>query len=256
MIDIHCHILPGVDDGPQMIMNSIVMAQAALDEGICTIIATPHHLNGKYTNTKLDIVKNVELLNQALLEESIPLTIIPGQETRINGDLVERLQQDEILPLNDSKYVFVEFPSNHVPHYTSQLFFDIQVAGYTPVVVHPERNSTLIQDPDKLYRLVKNGALTQVTASSLIGKFGKKIQKFSTEIVEANLTHFIASDAHNTTSRGFYLRDAYDYIKREFGNGLVFQFMENAESLLDGRAVVGDQPNRIKKKKLFGFLKR
>jgi protein-tyrosine phosphatase len=257
MIDIHCHILPGLDDGPEAIAYSIGMAQAAAKEGIHTIIATPHHLDGKFNNTKREILEAVQALNDELRRQNIQVTILPGQETRINGDLVERIKRDEIVPLNDtSNYVFVELPSNHVPHYTSQLFFDIQVAGYTPVIVHPERNSVFVQNPDQLYRLVKNGALTQVTAASVCGKFGKKIQKFTMDLLEANLTHFVASDAHNTSSRGFYLKDAYDQIKKTFGNGMVFNLMENTELLLDGQAVVGDQPHRVKQKKFFGLIKR
>jgi protein-tyrosine phosphatase len=256
MIDIHCHILPGVDDGAEVLTKSLAMAQAALEEGIQTIIATPHHLNGQFNNTRDEIERAVQALNEALEKENLPLTILPGQETRINGDMVERLEKKELLPLNDTKYVFVELPSNHVPHYASQLLFDIQVAGYKPIIVHPERNSVLMQNPDQLYRMVKNGALTQVTASSVCGKFGKKIQKFSLDMIEANLTHFIASDAHNTTSRGFYMSDAYDEVKKHFGNGMVYQFMENAELLINNQSVVGDQPERIKQKKLFGFIKR
>jgi len=191
-----------------------------------------------------------------LEENHLPLTVLPGQETRINGDMVERLKKNELVPLNNSKYVFVEFPSNHVPHYTSQLFFDMQVAGYKPVIVHPERNSMIIQDPDKLYRLVKNGALTQVTAASIVGMFGKKIQKFSLDLLEHNLTHFIASDAHNTNTRGFHMDKAYNQIKQIFGSGMVLDFMENTERLVNGQSVVGDQPVRIKQKKLFGLIKK
>lgn len=256
MIDIHCHILPGLDDGSQSNAHSLAMAEAAVNEGIHTIIATPHHLDGKYNNERRQIEQAVKELNELLEEQNIDLTILPGQETRINGDMVEKLEKREIVPLNDSKYVFVEFPSNHVPHYASQLFFDMQVAGYTPVIVHPERNSAITQDPDKLYRLVKNGVLTQVTASSIVGNFGKKIQKFSMDLFEHNLTHFIASDAHNTSSRGFYMDKAYDLIHKTFGNGMVFHLMENSERLIKGELVVGDQPVRMKQKKLFGLFKK
>ncbi|QHS23485.1 tyrosine protein phosphatase [Virgibacillus sp. MSP4-1] len=257
MIDIHCHILPNLDDGSKSVAESMKMAQKAAKDGIYTIVATPHHLDGRYNNTGHEVEVAVQALNEALEDENIPVTIVPGHETRINGDMVERLERNEILPLNAaSKYVFVELPSNHVPHYTNQLFFDMQVAGYTPVIVHPERNSALIQKPDQLYSLVKSGALTQVTAASATGKFGKKIQKFTKDILEANLTHFVASDAHNTTSRGFHLLEAYEHIKKTFGNEMVFQLMENTERLMEGQAVVGDQPHRITQKKFFGLLKK
>jgi protein-tyrosine phosphatase len=256
LIDIHCHILPYIDDGASSIVDSVEMAKVAASEGIKTIIATPHHMNGRYNNTKNEILLAVENLNKKLQEDSIPVTILPGQETRIMGDIVERLSED-VLPLNEtSKYVFIELPSNHVPHFTGQLLFDIQLVGYTPIIVHPERNSLLMHSPDKLYEMVKNGALTQVTASSVCGKFGKKIQKFTMDLLETNLTHFVASDAHNTTSRGFYLKEAYDKIQKSFDNRMVFNLLENTELLLEGKAIIGDQPYRVKQKRIFGFIKR
>lgn len=256
LIDIHSHILPELDDGPKTVASSIAMAHAALKEGIHTIIATPHHLDGHFNNPGKKIEQAVERFNDLLQEENIPLKVLPGQEARINGDMVERLKREEIIPLNNSKYVFVELPSNHVPNYISQVFFDMQVLGYKPIIVHPERNISLTENPDQLYRLVKNGALTQITAASLVGKFGKKIQRFSIDLIEHNLAHFLASDAHNTNTRVFHLERAYHYITKVFGNSIVFQFMENAEKVVQNQSVIGDQPIRIKQKKFFGIIKR
>ncbi|WP_209300553.1 tyrosine-protein phosphatase [Lentibacillus salicampi] len=255
MIDIHCHILPGIDDGAKTIAVTLDMAKTAVDQGIHHIVATPHHCNGKYNNVKKDILKYTSVLNEKLTEEAIPLTILPGQETRINGDMVEGLEQGEILPINEhTKYVFVEFPSGHIPEYSKQLLFDIQLKGYKPVIVHPERNRELMEHPDKLYHMVEKGALSQVTASSLCGKFGKKIQKFSHQLIETSLTHFIASDAHNTSTRGFYLKDAYDELHKQHGNEGFYLFRENPHLMIEGKMVNSLPPERIKKKSFFGFL--
>ncbi|WP_018930687.1 tyrosine-protein phosphatase [Gracilibacillus lacisalsi] len=255
MIDIHCHILPGVDDGAKHMEDSVQMAKSAVSQGINTIIATPHHLNGSYDNYKDDILLAVDQLNKRLQEEEIPLTILPGQETRINGDMLTDLENGQLLPLNDtSGYLFVELPSNHVPRYTKQLMFDLQLQGIKPIIVHPERNKELIENPNILYDLVSNGTLTQVTAASIAGKFGKKIKKFSLQLIEANLTHFIASDAHNITSRGFVMQEAHTVIKDKYGTSLVYWFMENAQYLVNGDHVVGDVPEKIKKKKIMGIL--
>jgi|SRR5690625_945198 len=254
MIDIHCHILPGIDDGAQTEADSIRMAKAAVEEGIHTIIATPHHKNGQFDNNRTSIIQYTEILNHLLVNEGIPLTVVPGQETRINGDMIQDLQDGELLPLNDTKYVFVEFSSGHVPHFSKPLMYDIQVAGYTPIIVHPERNRELIENPAKLYEFVRNGALTQVTAGSVIGKFGKNIRKFTHQLIDHSLTHFIASDAHNTTSRAFWLNDAYQEVKKEFGNDYFYMFMENNHLLLDNLNVIRLEPSRIKKKKFFGLF--
>ncbi|MGN8646350.1 tyrosine-protein phosphatase [Gracilibacillus sp. HCP3S3_G5_1] len=255
MIDIHCHILPGVDDGAKHAEDSVQMAKNAVSQGINTIIATPHHMNGSYDNYKDDILIAVDQLNDRLQEEDIPLTILPGQETRINGEMLTDLENGQLLPLNEtSGYLFVELPSNHVPRYTKQLMFDLQLKGIKPIIVHPERNKELIENPDILYDLVSNGTLTQVTAASIAGKFGKKIKKFSLQLIEANLTHFIASDAHNITSRGFVMQDAHALVKDKFGSSVLYWYMENAQYLVNGDHVVGDVPEKIKRKKIMGMF--
>ena len=254
MIDIHSHILPGVDDGAQTEENSLDMARAAIKEGITTIVATPHHRNGKYDNERENILKWVETLSDLFEKEGIPLIVLPGQETRMNGDMIEELEEQIILPINDSKYVFVEFPSAHVPRYSSQMLFDIQVAGYIPIIVHPERNQELIEHPSRLYEFVKKGCLTQVTAASVVGKFGKNIQKFSQQLIESNLTHFIASDAHNTTSRGFVMNEAFETIKKQYGSDYFYLLLENSELLIVNQNVNRVEPSHIKKKKFLGLF--
>lgn len=255
MIDIHCHILAGIDDGAADFTESLEMAQAAAKEGIKKIIATPHHQNGSYVNYKDDIIQKTKELNEYLQSEQVMVEILPGQETRIYGEMVEDYEQGEVLTLADvSTYVFVELPSGHVPRYTEQLLFDLQMKGLTPIIVHPERNAELIEQPDKLYQFVKNGAATQVTAASLVGYFGKKIQKFSEDLIQANLTHFIASDAHNTTTRAFKMEEALEAVKGKFGTDILFMLMDNSELIVDGKDIFREYPERIKKKRLFGLF--
>ncbi|MBM7652550.1 tyrosine-protein phosphatase [Neobacillus cucumis] len=251
MIDLHCHILPGVDDGAKDVSESILMARRAVEQGIRTIVATPHHLNNHYENPKQRILQNVKELNQVLRDEKIDLTILPGQETRIYGEMVDDYMRGEIQPVNGSPYVLVEFSSSHVPRYTEKLFYDLQVKGLVPIIVHPERNQEIIEQPDLLYKLVQNGALTQVTASSICGDFGKKIKNFSVQLIEANLTHFIASDAHNIHNRTFKLREAFDLIYEKYGNDIVYMFDDNAALVLKGNNVYKEVPEKIKKKKFF-----
>src|SRR5690625_6178677 len=116
--------------------------------------------------------------------------------------MIDDLDSGELLPLHQTKYLFVEFPSGHIPRYAKQMLFDIQVAGYTPIIVHPERYRELMEHPDRLYEIVRKGALTQVTADSVVGKFGKKIQKYTHQLIEGKLTRFIESDERYTTKRG------------------------------------------------------
>ncbi|KML41343.1 tyrosine-protein phosphatase [Cytobacillus firmus] len=253
MIDIHCHILPGIDDGAQTIEDSLDMAKEAVREGISSIIATPHH-NPSYRNTKDEIIEAVIELNNSLKEASIPLEILPGQEVRIYGEIVEGLNNGEILSLSHSQYMFIEFPSNHVPRYAEKLLFDIQLQGLIPIIVHPERNKQLMEQPDLLYQFVEKGALTQVTASSLCGYFGKNIKKFSEQLIEFNLTHFIASDAHNVKNRTFKMAEALDLVDSKYGPDMVYLFNENAELLVENSNIMKELPERIKRKRFLGIF--
>ncbi|MBW3110307.1 tyrosine protein phosphatase [Bacillus sp. MCCB 382] len=255
MVDIHSHILPGVDDGAKNIEESIDMAKQAVSEGIHTIIATPHHMNGKYENVASDILPLVNELNETFKQESINLQVLPGQECRIYGEILEDVQKGDILTLNQStQYLIIEFPSNSVPRYAERLLYDIQLKGLIPVIVHPERNAELIERPEKLYKLVKNGAITQITASSLTGYFGKNIQKFSDQMIQANLAHLVASDAHNIHNRSFKMEEALDHIEKKYGIDMVYYFTENAELLIDGKNIYKEIPELIKKKKFLGIF--
>ncbi|MGG4407205.1 CpsB/CapC family capsule biosynthesis tyrosine phosphatase [Niallia taxi] len=254
MIDIHCHILPGVDDGPKSIKESLVMAREAVNEGIKTIIATPHHKNNTYENTKNLIIENVNIFNKILQHENIPLEILPGQENRIFGEILEDYQKGEILTLNNTKYIFIEFPSSSVPRFAERLLYEIQIEGLTPIIVHPERNKEILEKPSILYKFVSNGALTQITAASVAGYFGKSIKKFSYQLIEYNLTHFVASDAHNVSSRSFKLNEAYELIRNDFGLDYAYLFLDNSEHLISDNSIIKEIPEEIKKKKFLGIF--
>lgn len=254
VIDIHCHILPGIDDGAQSIYESIDMAKSAVREGIHTIIATPHHKNGRYNNVRQEVLGKVKELNGRLKEEKIELTILPGQEPAVNGEMLEDLQKGEILSLNETQYQFVELPSSHVPRYTLQMLFDLQLKGLTPIIVHPERNQELLERPDLLYKMVEKGALAQLTAGSICGKFGKRVKTFSHELVEANLVHFIASDAHNIYKRSFNMGQAFEVIESKYGIDMVYLFQENAQLVIEGNNVYKEVPQMVKKKKFLGIF--
>ncbi|MGM0901308.1 MAG: tyrosine-protein phosphatase [Bacillota bacterium] len=254
MIDLHCHILPGIDDGAQSDNDSLAMARAAVQQGITTIIATPHHKNGIYENPKHDILLKVAELNKRLQAEKVDLRILPGQEPAITGELAEDFDNGQIMTLNDTNYMFVELPSNHVPRYTEKMLYDLQLKGLIPVIVHPERNSEIHERPELLYKLVEKGALAQLTAGSICGKFGKKIKSFSEQLIEANLVHFIASDAHNVTSRAFHLGQAYDLIEKQYGLDMVYLFSENAELLVEGMNVYKEVPQRVRRKRFLGIF--
>jgi len=254
MIDLHCHILPELDDGAKHMTESLEMARQAVDEGITTIIATPHHKHEKYDNEAHIVIDCARKLQESLDRENIPLKVVPGQEVRLYGEILEDLESGRVIGLQEGKYVLIEFPSNHIPRFAEQIIYDLQLKGFTPIIAHPERNGEIMQNSDLLYKLVKRGALAQITAGSLVGKFEKKIQKFSFDLIEARLAHVIASDAHNIKTRGFYMRDAYQILQQKFGMDAVYYFQENAAYIANGQSIYRDEPSRVRKKKFLGIF--
>lgn len=255
MIDLHCHILPGIDDGPSDYSLSLEMAKKAASEGITQIVATPHHKNGVYLNKKMRILEQVKEFNKILEYNQIPLVILPGQEIRMYGEIVEDYQKGEILTLNNTgKYLFIEFPTKEVPHYAEKLLINIQFKGFIPIIVHPERNHRILEDPDILYRFINQGALAQITAGSLVGVFGNKIQKFSHQLIEANLIHLLASDAHNVVKRPFHMRNSLEIIINRYGKDMMYEFLENAQCVIEGKNCFKMPPEQVKKKKFLGIF--
>ncbi|WP_227938618.1 tyrosine-protein phosphatase [Alkalihalobacillus deserti] len=256
MIDIHCHILPGVDDGPKTLAESLELARQAEAEGITTIIATPHHQHPSFENSGPSVLRQVEEFNQALQEADINIHVNPSQEIRLHGEMIQHIDLGDVLPMTpESSYLLIEFPTNSIPRYATRLFYDLQLKGYTPIIAHPERNKVFAERPEVLYEMVANGALTQVTTSSLTGHLGKNVKKFTELLIEANLTHFLASDAHNLGERPFRFQEGYSVLEDVFGMDMVYQFKENAELLLNNNHVHMLPPEPVKKrKKLFSFF--
>jgi protein-tyrosine phosphatase len=248
VIDIHCHILPNMDDGPSDSTKFTEMAKKAVNSGITHLFATPHHLNGIYENPKALIIERVKEFNRNLERENVPLIIHTGQELRIHREIFVSLEMDEILTLdNRGKFLLIELPSFEIPLYTHQVVYELLLKGVTPIIVHPERNKGFIQNQNLLFELIEEGALTQVTAGSIIGYFGKKIKSFSENMIKNNLVHFIATDAHNIRNRGFYLQEAYETITKLYGIQYTYYFKENCELLLNGQNLQIEPPTSIKK---------
>lgn len=255
MIDLHCHILPGIDDGAKTMDDALKMARKAVSEGITYILATPHYKNGRWTNEKEDIVRSVKLLQAELIQQNIPLTIFPGQEVRIVGELIEDIANDKIQFIDEENhYLLIEFPTMSIPQFTDQLFFELQKKRIIPIIVHPERNQAILHDPSLLVTLIEKGALSQLTAGSYVGTFGKKIQKLSHQLIQANLVHFIASDAHNTHSRDFHMNEAYDKLGKEFGNQTINQFKQVTKDLINGEIIVTHSPEQVRRTKFLGLF--
>lgn len=252
MIDIHTHILPGCDHGARHMQDSIKIAQQAANQGVDAIIATPHHLNGKYHNPADQVITKVEQLNKKLIDYKVPLTVLPRHQLRLHGDIMKGLEKKQWLQLNrSSSYLLIDLPTNHFPSYTMQLIYDLQLKGVKPIFCDPLKNVVIRERLDILYELVKNGALVEVSADAIIGKRGHKMRKLTQKLIEHNLVHFIASGA--SSHKNYYLKEAMTDIHRTFGKETVTQFTENALAVSHGTTIVEEEPIRPKKRLFFGI---
>ena len=202
MIDLHAHILPGIDDGPSTLEEAVAMARLAVADGITGICCTPHTLNGQFI-TEADTVLNAcSQLQQELTKKKIPLELYPGGEIHITDSTLESIVTGKSLTLNNTgKYVLLEPPPLELPTGLDNPIYHPEVEWITPILAHPERVATLLYSLDELYPLVEEGLICQVTALSVTGEFGPQIQQTAQTMICCGLAHIIASDTHAETGR-------------------------------------------------------
>lgn len=258
LIDLHCHMLPGVDDGAKDQTMALKLAQAAVEQGISHLLLTPHHMDSHYVNHKQDVIEKTAVFQKVLESEEIPLKVFPGQEVHLTGDLLKAVLDDDILFMDaNNRYLLLEFPHNEVPEYAENMVFELTSRGITPVIAHPERNLGFQKNPDKLYDFVEMGCLTQLTSSSYMGIFGKKVQDLTEKIIKANLGFVFASDAHNFEGRRFMMKEAFEKLTEREGSDVAEQFNLNAKNILNGEDVDTSDirlVSDVKKKRFFGLF--
>ncbi|MEN1727271.1 MAG: CpsB/CapC family capsule biosynthesis tyrosine phosphatase [Pseudomonadota bacterium] len=213
--DLHCHLLPGIDDGAKHMEQSLAMARLAVADGIRSVVVTPHHLNGVYSNRAADIHQALGHLREALLAEGIPLKLLPGAELHLVPELPDELAAGHAMTLaNQKKAVLIELPVHTVPLGSDHLLEQILAMGLVPIIAHPERNTQLREHPEMLEEWVDMGCLGQITAQSCTGQFGPRIQERSREMIRRGLIHVVASDAHRDRRRIPKLSEAHALIER------------------------------------------
>jgi protein-tyrosine phosphatase len=219
MIDTHCHILPGLDDGPPDLETALTMARIAEQDGIRAIIATPH-VGAKGVHPAPDEIRErTAAFSDAVRAAGINLIIHPGAEVRLTDTLCQELQAGELMTLGDrGKYLLVELPFNGYPAYAPELFFNLQVMGVVPVIAHPERTAMLRAHPEVIWGLAERGALLQINLDSLLGRAGWSIRTQTIRLLKREVVHLIASDAHDPRSRPPVLSRARKALRRLGGD--------------------------------------
>ncbi|MGN7476669.1 tyrosine-protein phosphatase [Solibacillus silvestris] len=245
MVDMHCHLLWNVDDGPRSMEESMKLFEQAVKEGITTIIATSHSNHPKYDAKYEEVTNQVTILQNELINNNIPLTLYTGHEVRLSENIVPRYQNKQIHTLANSQYVLLELPNNTVPIYTKHIIHSLLLEGITPIIAHPERNKAIAEKPDRLAELIRQGAYSQITAGSLTGHFGRTVQKLSLDLIRANLVHMYGSDAHNTTTRSFHFEEGLRYLEKRKQLEAVDTFLENNARILQNKTFLIKEPEEV-----------
>ncbi|HHU31880.1 MAG: tyrosine-protein phosphatase [Zhaonellaceae bacterium] len=219
MIDVHCHLLPGLDDGARDLHNALSLAYQLVQAGFQKVIATPHVFEGRNFLSPEIIRESVAFLNLELKGNGLPLKVLPGAEYYIFPELPEYLKKEKLLTLADSqKYLLIELPMHQLPLYSSQVIFQLQTQGITPVLAHPERYSYFFEAREFLLQWEKNGVLLQIDLGSLKGVYGTKAFKMANWLLKKGLVHLIGTDAHRPSKNDDSYKKTLQGLLQRFGS--------------------------------------
>jgi len=243
VVDLHHHLLPGLDDGAPDLATSIKMARMAADDGITHVVCTPH-ASSRY---RFDPEVNQALLadvRQAVADAGIRLILGSGCDFHLSYDNVrDALENPRRYTVNGGEYLLIELPDYGLPPTLEETFYSLRVAGMTPILTHPERNPSLQQDDSRLKDWIRDGMLTQITAASITGLMGRKAQKVAERLLTDRWVHFISTDAHNISSRPPQMRVAEDHIAARYGERYAQKLCtENPQAVFDNRHLPPQEP--------------
>lgn len=237
-------MLPHLDDGAVDWEQALTMARTAVDDGIIGVVCTPHWSRGYINNTRQAVLNALERLRQELQDQNIPLTVYPGSELRLDFNIIEKMDSGEVLSVNDTgRYALLELPVDAVPRRVDDFFWEMRRHNIRPIISHPERYPMLMEDPSPLYGWIETGALTQITAASILGIFGRKVQRFSRFLLEHRMVHILATDAHDMGLRKPRLSRALEetqaIVGKESAHRMVY---DTPQAIVQGKPLQFDGP--------------
>jgi len=254
MIDIHCHILPGVDDGPRTVEEALLMARLAVASGVRRVVATPH-LGGWEVTAAQHLVAQVHHLQRELNLSGIELTLAAGYEVRLSPQLLLPADNERMYTLNRSRYLLVELPAAEYPPYTEAIIFELQLRGLAVILAHPERNPGIQADPERMGRLVERGVLGQLTASSLLPGAERRIRHTAERLLKQGWVHVLASDAHDADGRAPNLAQGLAAVARQVGRQQAEAMATRIpEAILADRTIGGPAPRAEAMTRGWGWL--
>ncbi|HET8946457.1 MAG TPA: CpsB/CapC family capsule biosynthesis tyrosine phosphatase [Candidatus Polarisedimenticolia bacterium] len=243
MIDLHNHLLPGIDDGAKRLEETIEFLRIARRDGITAVTATPHMKPGVYDNTRAAIFESIATVKEAARgDEAEQVDLLPGAEVYFTADVVDRAKAGELMTVADrGKYLLLELPYQQLPMKVDDTIFQLRLLGITPIMAHPERVAYYLEDFERVAASVRLGALTQVTGNSITGRFGAKAKDFAVRMLERNLIHILASDSHDVRYRPPTLSDAREAVTRLAGAATARRLVEdNPRAILAGEEIASE----------------
>ncbi|PWH18773.1 MAG: hypothetical protein DDG58_06065 [Ardenticatenia bacterium] len=249
MIDTHCHILPGLDDGAASLEEALAMARIAVADGVHRLVATPHQ-EGWNAAACQHVQAAVQNLQRELNLNGIPLSLSSGMELLVTHDLLQTSDDERAHTLNGSRYILLELPAFDYPLYTAEVIFSLQLRGLVPILAHPERNAVIQDDIGCAVRLLQRGVLMQVSADSLSPAADRAVRRCAQELLRRGLVHLLASDAHNASRRAPRLAAGVQAAARIVGSeraqAMVTRIPEAilADRELDMAAIAAPTPRR------------
>jgi protein-tyrosine phosphatase len=258
MIDIHTHILPGIDDGVKTEDDAVEFARMAEADGVRVIVATPHCKEGFYDNDRPKVLEAVERLKARLASESVGIELLPGAEVHLCPDMVERIKDGRAPTLADNgKTLLLELSLTQYPVELNNLIFQLKLAGIQIVFAHPERIRFFQDDIRRYEEVVRLGGLGQITTGSVLGVFGSTALEFSQELLRKDLIHVVSSDAHNVRGRPPVMREAVEAIVPWVGETRALSMANDVpQALIEGREPKIPPMDRAPEKRKASFFSR
>ena len=256
MIDIHCHILPEVDDGSRSLNESIEMAMIAKEQGITKIVNTSHyHPDFRYKKGE-ELLKELEDFNNVLKENMIDIEVLIGNEIYYTKDLIKEIDELDFYTLNNSRYILIELPPTNFPKDLCNKVYELKEKNYIPVFAHVERYREVQENPELIYEVINAGAIIQVNSHSILGKSGKELQKVCNTLLNRNMVHVVGTDAHSSKRRTPIFLDAYKYVSEKYSKEMADDlFIKNNNAIINNEALNLPKPYKEEQKKK-GFLKK
>ncbi|SRR5579884_26523 len=251
MVDIHCHLLPGVDDGPADEATALAMCAMAAESGVTDVVATPH-ANATFAFYPQQNEEKRRRLQDAVGDR---LRIHLGCDFHLSYENIEAaLSSPGRFTINQKQYLLVEFSDQVIAQGTSEIFEKMRAAGLVPIITHPERNPLLRNHHARLAAWVRRGCLIQITADSVLGRFGRQAESAAISMLDANLAHIIASDGHDLKRRPPVLAECFQFVVDRWGEQKAHALFENApRAVIEGNPVTVNRPRRRARKKWWAF---